>query len=326
MISVGVVGTGVIATNTHIPVLRAMSGVRLAWVGDLDTDLARDVARLHRTQAVDLSRLEDVPRVDAVLLAIPVPPRARYLDYLRSTETAVLVEKPLANSVNEHRALLDGFDCWQLGVGYQRRFYASFGLMKAAVETGVFGPLRGIEVREGGRTTRTGGAGDYLMAPTKLGGGIVKNLGCHSIDLALWLSGATGHEIHDLELNEAGDTDFACSTRATLTTPAGDVDLDWRLSWLQEMENTFTLRFDAARLRCGMGPGGDVEVLSTSGELLGRLTATDGARTSAQAFFLEWRDFLAAAVDRREQPISAKNTLYTAAFMAALTGEEGGAA
>ena len=326
VIDVGVIGTGVIATNTHIPVLRAMPGVRIAWVGDSNTALAGNVAQLHRTHAVDLSRLEGVPRVDAVLLAIPIPPRARYLEYLRSTGTAVLVEKPLANSVGDHRALMEGFEGWQLGVGYQRRFYASFRLMKAAVVKGMFGPLRGIQVREGGRTTRTGGAGEYLMAPTKLGGGIVKNLGCHSIDLAIWLSGATGHDIHDLDLERDGDTDLACSTRATLTTPDGDVDFDWGLSWLNVMENTFTLCFETVRMRCGMGPDGHVEILSASGDRLGQLTAEDGARTSAQAFFMEWRDFLAAAAELREQPVSARDTLHTAAFMATLLGETGDAA
>ncbi len=320
------IGTGVIATNIHIPVLRAMPGVRIAWVGDSNKILASNVARLHRTDAVDLAMLQDVPRVDAVLLAIPIPPRARYLEYLRATGTAVLVEKPLANSVHDHSVLMDGFESWQLGVGYQRRFYASFRLMKAAVVKGVFGPLRGIAVREGGRTTRTGGAGDYLMAPTKLGGGIVKNLGCHSIDLAIWLSGATDHEIHDLALERDGETDLACSAKATLTTPEGDVDFDWKLSWLNVMENTFTLCFESVRLRCGMGPDRHVEILSASGYLLGRLAAEDGACTSAQAFFMEWREFLAAAAERREQPVSAKTTLHTAAFMATLTGEAGYAA
>src|SRR5207244_594476 len=97
----------------------------------------------------------------------------------------------------EHRRLMTSFDTWQLAVGYQRRFYATSCLMRKIVQSGALGTLRQVCIAEGGRATRTGSGGAYQDEPVARGGGIVKNLGCHSLDLAFWLTGAEGFLLTD---------------------------------------------------------------------------------------------------------------------------------
>jgi predicted dehydrogenase len=309
-LEVGIIGAGTIATNMHIPVLRAIPSVRIVWIADTNEHLAGQVARLNKTEArsADVALRGDAP--DLLLMAIPLPPRPHYFEALRDTQTAVFAEKPLATTLAQHDALIGNFGEWQIAVGYQRRYYAQFRLAKRIIETGTFGPLRQIIVSEGGRTTRTGGGGDYQAAPISAGGGIVKNLGCHALDLALWLSNAESADVEDnaLEIDDASDV--VCRAKLRLHSAAGgDCALDFAVSWLARMDNAITLVFDDVSLVCPVSPSASIEVRSAKGDAIGRLDATDmGATTSAQAFFLEWRDFLDAVQGHVPQPMSARAT------------------
>jgi hypothetical protein len=65
-------------------------------------------------------------------------------------------------------------------------------------------------------------------------------------------------------------------------------------------------------------------VTARDGQPVGRLDASShGAVTSNQAFFLEWRDMIAAAAARTAQPMSAAATRPVSALMDALLAAEG---
>jgi predicted dehydrogenase len=314
---VGIIGAGAIATNMHIPVLRAMPSVRIAWIADSNAELAHQVARLHKTQGKSVEGLFDTASPDLALLAIPLPPRAIYFDALKKSETAILVEKPLANSLQEHDALVADFADWQIAVGYQRHYYAQFRLAKRIIETDVFGTLRRITVSEGGRTTRTGGGGEYQALPISKGGGIVKNLGCHALDLAFWLAEVSSFSVQDRQLEIDAGADVAC--RANLTIHRYNSDdclLDFAVSWLETMDNNLVLWFDKVSIICPVSPAASLEIVSSNGDRIGSIDASGmGATTSAQAFYLEWQDFINAATDRNAQPLSAAATRMVADAM-----------
>jgi predicted dehydrogenase len=322
--SVGIVGAGVIASSMHLPVLRAMPGVKIDWIMDANEARASHLARLHRTQHAHPDMLSELPPTDFALLAIPLPPRAPYLAQFAKSITAVFVEKPLANTLAEHDALMATFPGWQLAVGYQRRYYAQFRLIDKIISTGSFGALKSVSISEGGRITRTGGGGDYQTLPWSAGGGIVKNLGCHALDLAFWLTGARDFRLLDKELQVDGGADFDCRATAILTASSGqEIRLDFGVSWLDRMENSMTFAFETMSLVCGFSPADHVLLHAPDGNLIGRLDATKmGATTSAQAFFLEWQDVMTTATARTHQPLSAASTRPVAHFMAALLDEE----
>ncbi len=142
-------GAGVIASQVHLPILLAMDDVRVAWITDANPVVSRSVAASHGVDAVSLEGgVSALTTVDVALIAIPLPPRPIYLDHFAGTETALLVEKPLANNVEEHRRLIAAYAPWRIAVGYQRRFYASFVAVRSFVMSGTLGPLRAIRVSE----------------------------------------------------------------------------------------------------------------------------------------------------------------------------------
>jgi predicted dehydrogenase len=103
-IRVGVVGTGEFGRN-HARVYREIAGAELAGVVDRDRDRAALVAGEFGTLA--LSGIEALAgRVDAVSLAVPTVDHAAIGARLLEMGLDVLVEKPMAASLEEADALL----------------------------------------------------------------------------------------------------------------------------------------------------------------------------------------------------------------------------
>jgi predicted dehydrogenase len=313
-ISIGIVGAGSIATNMHIPVLKAMKSGRIAWITDIDAVNSRRVALSYGLKAVSLENgVGDLPGCDLVLLALPVPPREQYYNFYAETDTAIFAEKPLAVDSAEHLRLMTAFQPWQVSVGYQRRTYATSRLLKSFVESGVFGPLKAISIAEGGRTTRTQGWGGYQDQSVVAGGGIIKNLGCHSLDLAFWISGANGYSIVNRHVEWDGDTDRAGSAKLRLHgmshTAGSECDFKWGVSWLSEQPNTVELHFERVTIRSMSAPDTKVEIIDAHGKKLAEIDAraTGGAITSIQAFYQQWSDVIDGVLEHRESVVSARS-------------------
>jgi predicted dehydrogenase len=310
--SVGIVGTGSIAAGMHIPVLRAMPLVCLAWVTDVDDARGREIARINRIPFASIDAdLAGLPPCDMVLLAIPLLPRRSYFDHYAKTGTVVIAEKPLAVNAAEHRRLTNSFAPWQLAVGYQRRCYATSRFMREIIHSGAFGTLQTIRIAEGGRVTRTGMGGTYQDEGVARGGGIIKNLGCHSLDLAFWMTGANKFSVKDRRIEWDGDTDRRGAATIRLIgvagVPAQECELVWTVSWLEAVPNTIDLQFERAVLRCPVAPSDGLDLINHNGQVLGKIdaTASGGAVTSMQACYREWEDVIRSAKDQRASNLSA---------------------
>jgi predicted dehydrogenase len=326
--SVGIIGVGEIARNVHIPVLRAMPEARIAWIADINATRTSAVAMANGLNTVNLvGRQSEVPSCDAVLLAVPLPPRAQYFDLLGRAGIAVFAEKPLANTAEAHGRLLSKFDPWRLSVGYQRRQYATTRLMRRLVTEQPFGPLTSIRIAEGGRVMRAGDGGLYQDESVAAGGGITKNLGCHSLDVAFWITGARHFAVLDRQIEWDSETDRRASARITLSEVNGKVghhcELDWTVSWLDRQPNAIQLEFEYARLLCPVQPSASVKILSRTGNRLYCIDPRDtgGASTPYQACYLEWRAVLRGVASRTENEMSGRSSLLVAKLMDELLSE-----
>src|ERR1700761_7171228 len=207
-VSVGVVGAGDIARKVHLPVLLNMPGVDVAWVYDSSAERTRAVARANGLRGVEPCHAADLPACDVALLAIPVGVRGTYYDAFAARGIAVFAEKPFAVSAAEHQALTDRFAPSRLGCGFMRRFYASSQLLRYLVRTAPFGRLRRMRISEGPRTTSSRVDRSYFDdSRQSLQGGILSELGCHSLDLALYITGAQKFLIEECELAFDGTVD-----------------------------------------------------------------------------------------------------------------------
>lgn len=323
-VSIGILGAGTIVRQLHLPVLRSSPGVRVAWVADASANRANEIGDMYGVNAVALHSPEDLPQAECVLVAIPVGVRQAYYELLARRGTALLAEKPFAVSAEQHRRYTALFPASRIGCAYMRRFYGSNVALRDAIRSGCFGPMERIRISEGGRTTRTGLDRSPYDDRTLSGGGVLMSLGCHAVDQALFVTGATRFEILTSRVIIDGPIDRKVETRLRLfggPLPPTGCELDLCVSWLDEQDNTCEVSFAAgATLRSKLGP-------STSLNL--RLAAADGtprniemsargAATWNQAFYLEWEEFLAGVDRGSESRVSARSAQLTADLIDAI--------
>jgi len=329
--SVGVVGCGQIARTVHLPVLLNMPRVRLAWVADRSSERAGAVGALFGLKAVNAQCAQDLPECDVVLLAIPVGARAAYWQGLAAKKVAVLAEKPFAATSREHRRIAELFPPHRLACGYMRRFYGSTILLCHLLTHQWFGPLRRLRIAEGARTTRTGVDYSFFDEQGLSPGGVLADLGCHTLDLALYLTGAQGFEVESCDLAWDGRVDRKASARIRLKNscalPDEGVELDHCVSWLDRQENRVELQFEQVSLWAGLTPGAQVFMgnpMRSFEALRLASSAPTGASTSNQAFYLEWDAFLTGLETERESPISACSAALTTVLLEQLYEKGGG--
>lgn len=310
--SIGVIGTGTIARQVHLPVLAATPNARVAWVADAVADSARRVGRAYGVPHIALPNpLDQLPKCDAVLLAIPVGVRESYYPILAKQRIGVLVEKPFATSVEQHRRIAEQFEPERIACGLMRRAYANTQLLQTMVQEQWFGPLEVLSIAEGGRAMRTGADRMYIDDRRLGGGGVLLELGYHNLDLALFITQASSYEIIDQEIIQDGDIDRKVTATVQLVNVGTQSDancrLDYCVSWLHQQPNVIQLTFPEATVVVGTTPDARMEIRPRGGR---RARATiqppeAGARTPYQAFFLEWEHFLRGLGEGRPSMFSA---------------------
>jgi predicted dehydrogenase len=129
LLRVAVVGVGHLGQH-HARIYAALGGCRLVAVADRDLARAREVASRYGAEAFeDARRLLDgpAPRVDAVSVAVPTEAHAEVASAFLEAGVAVLVEKPIAGSLDEADSLIETARRAGslLGVGHTERFNPS---------------------------------------------------------------------------------------------------------------------------------------------------------------------------------------------------------
>jgi predicted dehydrogenase len=105
LIRVAVVGVGEFGRN-HVRVWRELDGAELVGVVDLNDDRARQIAAEFATRVIPSLNALSAERVDAVSLAVPTKDHARIGCQLLENGLDVLVEKPMAASLDEAHQLI----------------------------------------------------------------------------------------------------------------------------------------------------------------------------------------------------------------------------
>lgn len=128
---VAVIGVGHLGRH-HARILSSTDGVTLVGVVDTNLQRAREIAEAHGTAAIeDAASL--LGAVDAVVVATPTASHAAVATPLLDAGVAVLIEKPLARTVEEADALvaLAASRGATLAVGHTERFNPAFTAARA---------------------------------------------------------------------------------------------------------------------------------------------------------------------------------------------------
>jgi len=172
---VGVVGVGVMGSN-HARVFAGLPGAQLAGVADPDAKQAEFVARTLNCAAVtDVEALLGLG-VDAITIAAPTHLHRDVALAAIARGVHVLVEKPIASTVEEGREIIDAARNAgvTLMVGHVERFNPAVEAIKEAI--------RGEDILSIA-ITRVG-----PFPPRMSNVGVVIDLAVHDIDLIRWFT------------------------------------------------------------------------------------------------------------------------------------------
>lgn len=183
-LDVAVIGLGAIGT-AHVEAVRAAVSTRLAAVVDIDLDRATTVANKEGCQAFEsIEEMLAGCDVDMVIIATP---DHLHLEPVRLAATAgkhVLLEKPLATSMEDAGAILDVVERTgiRFTVGHCLRFDPKYVEVHRRIRAGEIGDISGLYAR---RQNRISGA-------IRLAGRVssLLFLAVHDIDILNWYQDA----------------------------------------------------------------------------------------------------------------------------------------
>ncbi|MFA5890649.1 MAG: Gfo/Idh/MocA family oxidoreductase [Actinomycetota bacterium] len=289
--SVGIVGVGAIVLDIHLPVLLNRKDVRVLWVADIARPCVDKARSRFRVDAIliESGNLVDLPDVDAILLAAPVGARESYHRELTQRRSRIFLEKPFARTRDEARSIVSAYAGHTLICGFQRRHHPAFRKLRVLTNSGEFGAVKRIVVREGSRTMATGRSSDFRDNAAIAGGGILMDLGCHGIDLAFQLTESTSAEILEQRVLFDGGIDRDVSLRARMVGGPSEVELRVELSWLRELGREFRVEFERGALHVGTQPQDRLIVTRAQSEVNPEdLVLSPGPATTWEAISAMW--------------------------------------
>lgn len=315
MFHIGIVGAGRISHDIHIPVLLHMPNVSIEWVTDINKERVKKVALAYGLKAIELRHPSNLPNCDVALLAIPVGVRADYYQAFAQKGVAVFAEKPFALTLEDHKRFLEMFPPYSIGCGYMRRMYGSSRLLKQIISEGWFGEPIAIRISEGGRTTATGVDKSYIDELNVSGGGVLMELGCHTLDLAFFITNATGFEILEQSLIMDGQIDRKVDAKFHLFRgfEYNKCLLDYCVSWLDRQKNTIEVEFPNILLVASLKPDISVKIqrINKARKSAEMYFPNLKVKTSNQAFFMEWSEFFDGLENKKPSAVAADKAALT---------------
>lgn len=208
MFRIAIVGTGIIA-GTHIDAMNKVEGCELAAFCDINEAKLNELCEKHGVPGcTDYKKLPELCDFDAVILNLPHGLHKDAAIFFLEAGKHVLVEKPMANTVEECDAMLAAAERTgkKLAVGHIQRFFRPNRIVKDMVESGELGKLcMYVEQRSINYFLPTRPA--WFTNKKMAGGGIVMNYGAHAFDKLFYITGKTPISVTASSSNLLNDRD-----------------------------------------------------------------------------------------------------------------------
>jgi predicted dehydrogenase len=182
MLRVAVIGTGSIGRN-HVRVLADIPDVKLVGVADPNQEAAVAAAARYGVPAYAThSELFEKVRPEAVVVAVPTALHHDIVIDSVNRGLHVLVEKPIASTVDEAKRMIDAADRAGvvLAVGHIERFNPAVIELKRRMDAGELGRVFMLHSRR------------QSPFPQRIQDvGVASDLAIHELDMMLYLTGST---------------------------------------------------------------------------------------------------------------------------------------
>ena len=203
--------------------LREADGSRLAAVCSRDAGRAAAFAVRHGAARhyADYEQLLADSAVDAIYLATPNALHAEQALVALAADKHVLVEKPMALTEDDARAMVEAAAARTLvlGVGFHLRFHPVHAEMRRMIAAGDIGAPTFANGLFGSLANIRPGA--WQIDPVLAGHGSLTGLGVHLIDLLPWLLGSRIEEVAAMSDGPDGDRPVESLTSALLRFEGG---------------------------------------------------------------------------------------------------------
>lgn len=208
----GIIGCGSVCEVKSGPPLREVPGSTVSVVMRRDGAQARAYATRHGIArwTTDADALLSDAAVDAIYVATPPGNHAEYAIAAAQVGKPCYVEKPMARHGPECDAMLDAFERagLPLFVAYYRRALPRFLQVQALLAEERIGTPLSVSVHYA--SNRSEGTSNWRLVAEQSGGGLLLDLGSHTLDVLDFLFGpiaeVTGHAQRNAEGSGVEDT------------------------------------------------------------------------------------------------------------------------
>ncbi len=190
MIKIGIIGVGAVG-GMHKDAILVHPECELAAVCNRTLARAEELAKGTSARAYsDYKAMQESEKLDAVIINLPHHLHKDVSIYFLERGVAVLVEKPMANTVEECDAMIAAAkkSGAVFAVGHVQRYIASFRALKEIVQEERLGKLCSItEVRNANYFNPNRSA--WFFDKKQAGGGLLMNFGAHTLDKLFYITG-----------------------------------------------------------------------------------------------------------------------------------------
>ena len=190
--NIAILGCGKVA-HLHAQAIKNLPNAKLAGVWSRTKENANNFAKKHNTKSyADIDMLVVSESIDLAIVCTPHPFHLKPVTEAAKAGTNILVEKPLASTLEDCDAMISVCNeaDVKLGVISQRRWYTPVQRVKEAIEQGKIGKTVFGTVNMLGWRDKNYYDADEWRGTWKLeGGGVLVNQAPHQLDILLWYMG-----------------------------------------------------------------------------------------------------------------------------------------
>jgi predicted dehydrogenase len=204
ILKTGIIGCGKVA-GIHAAAFTTIQRSSFTAVCDKDEKRAQEFASKYRVKAyTDVTEMVSKEKLDVVTVCTPHPVHKVPTVEALKAGANVLIEKPLASSLEDCDAMLSAAKeaGKQIAIISQRRFYSPCMRLKKAIDSGKIGkPALGTVFMFGWRNETYYTSDPWRGKWKEEGGGVLVNQAPHQLDLLQWFMGSEIEEIYGIWKN-----------------------------------------------------------------------------------------------------------------------------